>query len=228
MVEEGVDILDIGGASSAPNSPPVPLETEQSRVVEIVKRITQEFTVPISVDTQRSQVAQVALSKGASIVNDVSGLKSDPLMSTVIKDAGASCVMMASQNSAGDCKTIPQIIKALEHSLEIARLAGIPKNLIVVDPGIGFGKPYKCDLEILRNINELRILNQPILLGLSRKNVIGRVLGYPSPESRLFGTLGAVAFGVVAGIHAIRTHDVRATKDCIKMVEAIQSVNECV
>ncbi len=223
MIDENVDMLDVGGVSTAPGSPMPPVEIEKKRVVRVIHSIVKNWDVPVSIDTYRASVAQVALEKGATIVNDVSGLKFDPNMAKIIQDAGASCVLMATKNRPGDRATSTQVISALRRSLHIAQTAEIPSNRIVVDPGLGFGKLFQNDLELIRNLRKIRILKRPILLGVSRKSFIGKVLGYPSPQDRLFGTLAAVSIAILEGAHVIRAHDVRATKDCAKMVTAISS-----
>jgi len=226
MIEEGADIIDVGGVSTAPGSPEVSVDTEKRRVGKIIQQIAQNWDIPISIDTQRTQVVQTAVRYGATIVNDVSGLKYDPDMAKTIQDSGVSCVLMAAGNRPGDRATLHEIISALEDSLQIALTAGIPSNHIVVDPGIGFGKPFKCDLEILRNLRRVRVLEQPILLGVSRKHFIGEVLGYSSPHDRLYGTLAALTIALQEGVHVIRTHDILATQDCVKMVNALLSNKE--
>lgn len=223
MVDENVDMLDVGGVSTAPGSPIPPVEVEKKRIVGIIQSIVKKWDIPVSIDTYRAPVAQVALEKGATIVNDVSGLKFDPNMANIIQDAGASCVLMATKNRPGDRTTSTQVISALRRSIHIAQTAGIPSNLIVVDPGLGFGKPFQNDLELIRNLKKIRILKRPILLGVSRKSFIGKVLSYPFPQDRLFGTLAAVTIAILEGAHVIRTHDVRATSDCAKMVTAFSS-----
>lgn len=223
MVDEDVDMLDVGGVSTAPGSPIPPVEVEKKRIVGIIQSIVKKWDVPVSIDTYRASVAQVALEEGATIVNDVSGLKFDPNMANIIQDAGASCVLMATKNRPGDRTTSTQVISALRRSLHIAQTAGIPSNLIVVDPGLGFGKPFQNDLVLIRNLKKIRILKRPILLGVSRKSFIGKVLSYPSPQDRLFGTLAAVTIAILEGAHVIRTHDVRATSDCAKIVTAFSS-----
>ncbi|MFX0077831.1 MAG: dihydropteroate synthase [Candidatus Hermodarchaeota archaeon] len=223
MVAENVDMLDIGGLSTAPGSPIPPVEIEKKRVVGVIQSIVKNWDVPVSIDTYRAPVAQVALEKGATIVNDVSGLKFDPNMGKTIQDAGASCVLMATKNRPGDRTTSTQVISALRRSLHFSQTAGIPSNLIVVDPGLGFGKPFQNDLDLIRNLRKIRILERPILLGVSRKSFIGKILDYPSPQDRLFGTLAAVTIAILKGAHVIRAHDVRATKDCAKMATAIVS-----
>lgn len=223
MIAEEVDIIDVGGASTAPGAPAVSVEKEKSRVIPLIKIISRDWDIPISIDTQHASVAEVALANGVTIVNDVSGLKSDINMVKVIQDTGASCVIMATRNQPGDCSTIPEIIMALQQSTQIALKGGVSKNRIVVDPGIGFGKPYESDLKILYDLRKIRVLRQPILLGVSRKNFIGKVLNYSSPQDRLYGTLAATSIGLMKGIHVIRTHDIRATLDCVKLVRALLS-----
>ena len=223
MIDDGVDIIDIGGVSTAPGSSVISAEEEIRRVQTVIKQIAQNWDFPISIDTHRAKVAQIALSNGATIVNDVYGLKFDSAMATIIKDTGASCVLMATESRPGDQSTLSEIISSLQASLRIAQNNEIPHNKIVIDPGVGFGKPVNCDLDILRNLEALRVLNQPILLGVSRKHFIGQVLGYEIPSDRLYGTLAVSTFAILKGVNILRTHDVRATKDCIRIVAALQS-----
>jgi dihydropteroate synthase len=227
MIKDGAKIIDVGGYSTAPGTIPVSSDIEEERVCSLIKKIASNWDIPISIDTQRSMIARKALSLGASIVNDVSGLKSDPAMAKEIRDAGAGCILMACIQKPGDCKTMKQIISALHKSIQLASNAGISLNHIVVDPGIGFGKPTECDLVILRELQTLRKLSQPILVGVSRKSFIGKILGYSSPFDRLPGTLAAVTIATLNGAHIIRAHDVRETNDCIKLVNAIQSSKGC-
>ncbi|MDO8056936.1 MAG: dihydropteroate synthase [Candidatus Hermodarchaeota archaeon] len=227
MIEEQVDIIDIGGASSAPGAPTVSVAIEKKRVRKLIRRLTTDFDVPLSIDTQRASVAKDALACGATIVNDVSGLKSDADMAQIIQDAGASCILMAANQRPGDCHSIPQILSALRESLQLATTANIPLHHIVIDPGIGFGKPVECDLQIIRNLGIFRELDRPILLGISRKNFIGKVLGYSLPEDRLYGSLAATTVAVLKKIHVIRTHDVSPTNDCVRMVQALEFTNGC-
>lgn len=227
MQMEHVDIIDVGGASTAPGSPSVSADVECKRVTGLIRELASRWDTPISIDTQRSSVASEAMRHGACIVNDVSGLKFDPQLAEAISDAGASAVLMACSCQPGDCRNTSTICDALRESMTIATSAGILDKKIVVDPGIGFGKPASCDLGILRNLRELRVLRRPILVSPSRKSFIGRVLGYPSADSRLAGTLAAVTFALLQGATVIRSHDVRETRDCIGIVNAIQSNREC-
>jgi dihydropteroate synthase len=134
---------------------------------------------------------------------------------------------MATNQRPGDCHSVPEIKSALRESLQLATATNIPLKHIVIDPGIGFGKPVECDLQIIRNLGVLHELDRPVLLGVSRKNFIGKVLGYPSPENRLYGSLAITVLAVLEKIHVIRTHDVGATSDCVRMVQALQSAIGC-
>jgi dihydropteroate synthase len=223
MLEEGASFIDIGGQSTAPSASSVSTRVEETRVIPLISNISRNWDVPISVDTQRSEIAQKAVDAGATIINDVSGLKSDQQMAQVIKDAGASCILMASKHTPGDTNTFSQIIAELKTSLNIASQHQIPQNHIVLDPGIGFGKPFEFDLDILRNLQKLRILRQPLLIGISRKSFIGKILGYPEPRDRLVGSLAAVTFAILNGIHVIRTHDVKDVNDCVRFLQALES-----
>jgi dihydropteroate synthase len=226
MIEEGADLVDVGGVSTAPGAAPISAKQEQRRTAPLIKEISKHWAVPISIDTQNSKVASAAIKHGATIVNDVSGLKADAAMAPTITDSGASCIVMAHHHQPGDCTTINEVQDALAASLKIAASAGIPKGNIVVDPGIGFGKPTYSDLLILQNLTELRKLGHPILVGVSRKAFIGYVLGYPSPSQRLAGSLAAVSFALLNGAHIIRAHDVRENKDCIAIMEAITKTKD--
>jgi dihydropteroate synthase len=221
MVEEKVAVVDVGGVSTAPGSPQASVKTETKRVIEAIQVIVKNWDIPVSIDTHRATVAKVALEKGATIVNDVSGLKFDPNMARTIQKANASCVLMATKHRPGDRTTVTQTITALRKSIQIAHEAEIPSNHIVVDPGLGFGKPFQNDLVLIRNLNRLRILKRPILVGVSRKSFIGKILDYPSPQDRLFGTLAAVTYSILEGAHVIRAHDIRETYDCAKVATAI-------
>jgi len=227
MIEDNADVIDVGGASTAPGAPAVSVAGEKKRTIRLIRMLAAEFGVPISIDTQRASVAKEALSVGATIVNDVSGLKHDADMAKVIQDAGASCVVMATNLRPGDCRTINEIKSALRESLQLAAVANIPLEHIVVDPGIGFGKPVECDLQIIKNLSVFRELGRPVLLGVSRKNFIGKVLGYPLPENRLYGSLAVTTVAVLEKIQVIRTHDVGATSDCVSMMQALQLAKGC-
>ncbi|MFX0097461.1 MAG: dihydropteroate synthase [Candidatus Hodarchaeota archaeon] len=228
LTEEGAEIIDVGAASTAPPeiygkpqkvSPS--FEKEQiTRAIPIIKDVTD---VPISVDTQKADVAEAALKLGASIVNDVSGLKSDPNMARLVSEYGAAIILMAAKEKPGDVGTVESIIREIKRSISIALENEIDEAKIVIDPGIGFGKDYRLDLNIIQNLAEFRILKKPILISLSRKSFIGRVLEIERPEDRLVGSLAATAIAVYSGVHMIRTHDVSNTVEVVRVAEAIRN-----
>ncbi len=222
MVEEGVDIIDVGAMSTAPGVPQIsPLE-ERERMVFAIRVLREIVDVPISADTFRAKVAEAALKEGAKIINDVSGLKADKKMAQTIFEYNASTIVMAAERKPGDVGSISKIRSALRKSLQIATDVGIPEESIVVDPGIGFGKSVSEDLYILRNLSRLRFLCRPILVGVSRKSFIGKVLNLEDPSERLIGSLAATAIAVYNGAHLIRTHDVKETLQVVKIAEAIR------
>lgn len=225
LIDEGADYIDLGAASTAPpeiyNTKPVSGEVELKRVVEAVKAIREVTDFPISIDTQRAKVAEAALSKGANAINDVGGFKTDPEISKVVAEYDAPAIIMATIKKPGDAKTISEVRESLKSSIQIADEVGIDQNKLVIDPGIGFGKPYEFDLALIRELARLKTLQKPILIGVSRKSFIGRVLGIKNPEDRLIGSLAATAIAVFNGANVIRTHDVKQTRETIKMAEAI-------
>ncbi len=225
LVEEGVDYIDLGAASTAPptiyRTEYVSEEVELERVIEAVKAIRDVTDFPISIDTQRSRVAEAALSRGANAVNDVSGFKTDPNLPKVVADYDAPVILMAAREKPGDPEKIGEIREALKESIRIAEEAGVDTKKIVIDPGVGFGKPYECDLAMIRDLGRLKTLRKPILIGVSRKSFIGRVLGLENPEDRLNGSLAATAIAVFNGANAVRTHDIKQTREAVRVAEAI-------
>lgn len=222
MLEEGARIIDVGAMSTKPGSKPIPAESEKRRLIPVVRRMARELDVPISVDTQRASIAELALEAGAKVVNDVSGLKADPNMASIIADFECSTVLMAARKKPGDARNIPEIIGALRRSLQICDRHRIDRNSVVIDPGIGFGKGASRDLRILADLERLKVLNQPICIAVSRKSFIGRVLDLPDPLDRLWGSLAATAIAVLNGASVIRTHDPKETSHVIRIVEAIK------
>ncbi|MHA1632368.1 MAG: dihydropteroate synthase [Candidatus Freyarchaeota archaeon] len=224
-VEGDADILDVGASSSAPpeiyGSKPVSEGEELERVVNAVRLLRDVTTLPISVDTQRAKVAEAALREEAQIINDVSGFKGDPRMARVVADFDASCVLMACFKRPGDARSIEEARAALKESIKMAVEAGVEPGKIVIDPGIGFGKPYECDLEILRGLKRLKVLRRPVLVGVSRKHFIGRILGQPDPAERLVGSIAATAIAVYNGADVIRTHDAEEAKQAACVSSAI-------
>jgi len=229
MVEEGADIIDIGGESTRPFSEPTPLEEELKRVIPVIEAITSKIPVPISIDTYKAKVAFEALQAGARIVNDISGLRFDREMVKVVAESGAGLIVMHIKGTPKTMQLDPHYddvmgeIKAyLKESIEKAESEGVCPESIVVDPGIGFGKKLHHNLEIFRRLNELEELGKPILVGPSRKSFIGEILGLPVSE-RLYGTLGAVAYCALKGVHIVRVHDVKAARQVVDIIDAIQS-----
>ena len=229
MVEEGADIIDVGGMSTAPyvDSRLVPPEVEASRVVPIIKVLARELDVPISVDTTRASVAEAALRAGAEIVNDVSGCKADPSMPRVVAEAGASVVVGEREDETPVAGSpISTLRRGLSESLRICNSSGVDLSRIAVDPGVGFFRRgvewYKWDLEVLGGLRRLYPLMRPIAVGVSRKSFIGKVLGLPDPGERLIGTVAAEAVAAFAGAHLVRAHDVREAVQAVRVGEAMR------
>lgn len=222
MLEEGADIIDIGAMSTAPGVRPIPASLERRRLLPMVEALAKELDAPISVDTQRAEIAKATLEAGAKIVNDVSGLKADDRMADVLADFGCSAVLMAAEERPGDVKTIEEIKRALRESLHTCEVHGIDEQKIVLDPGIGFGKGAEWDLYILANMGKLLALGRPICIAVSRKTFIGKVLNLPNPAGRLWGSLAATAIAVLNGADVIRTHDPKETLHAIRIAEAIR------
>jgi dihydropteroate synthase len=229
MVEEGADIIDIGGESTRPFSDPVPLEEELRRVIPVIEAIAPKVAVPISIDTYKAKVASEALQAGASIVNDISGLRFDPDLARVVSEHGAGLILMHIKGTPKTMQLDPhyedvilEIKEYLKESIKKAESEGVHPDSIVIDPGIGFGKKLNHNLEIFRRLRELEELGKPILVGPSRKSFIGEILGVPVSE-RLYGTLGAVAYCALKGVHIVRVHDVKAVRQVLDIIDAIES-----
>jgi dihydropteroate synthase len=227
MVREGADILDIGGESTRPGSGPVSEEEELKRVLPVVKAIVKEFDVPLSVDTYKSSVARAVLKEGASIINDISGLRFDPEMTKSIVSSKAGVVIM---HISGKPKTMQknpsykflmrEITAFLNKGIKLAVSSGISTKSIIVDPGIGFGKNFSHNISIIKKLKQLQKLKKPVLLGLSRKSFIGKILDLPA-EERLEGTLAASVISVLNGAQILRTHDVKETKRAVLVADAL-------
>jgi dihydropteroate synthase len=223
-VKEGADIIDIGAASSAPKeiygTPEISIERELERVNKSLSSIDVSKYPPISIDTTSSRVAEAALDLGVSMVNDISGLHADVEIASLVADRGVPIVLMA--NCGTPCGSIQASLNSLKESLAIAGEVGIESERILIDPGIGFGKPPEVDIAILNDLNRFVGLNHPLLVGVSRKAFIGHVLGQPNPENRLIGSLILSAFAVMRGASVIRTHDVRETKVAVQIGESLR------
>lgn len=224
MEEEGADLIDIGAVSTAPGSPQVSEDLERKRLLPALKEILGGVEIDISVDTQRASIASEALSLGASCINDVSGLL-DPGMAGTVAEHDASLIIMATRRRPGDLLALDQIVPLLGERLGLALAEGVSLQKVSVDPGIGRWVPEKTpehDLAILDGFRRLRVLGRPVVAALSRKSFIGATLGLPDPYDRLGGTLAATAIAVYLGAHIVRAHDVAASRDIIRMAQAIR------
>jgi dihydropteroate synthase len=231
MIAEGADIIDIGGESTRPGVSYINEEEEIVRIRPIVEALGKRTDVPLSIDTRKAAVAQVALDLGVAIVNDVSALQDDSRMAQVIEESGAGVVLMHRQGHSVTMQDAPhyedvveEVKSFLTKRVALARSMGIPSDHIIVDPGIGFGKTCKHNLRILANIGEFLKLNQPLMVGLSRKGFIGELTGKPVGE-REMGNAAAIAMAVWQGTHILRVHDVAAMKDAIRVAQALR--NSC-
>ena len=227
MEQDGADIIDVGGASTAPRgvygTPEVTVEIELERVTSNLEYIVRNTRVPVSIDTIHSEVAEAAIDIGVSLVNDVSGLTKDKRMAKLVADRGVPIVLMA--DCGGSCQTLKASFRSIEKSVKTALSVGIPQERIIIDPGIGFGKPSKVDLEIIRELDKFCSLGHPVLVGVSRKAFIGDLLNQPNPSIRLTGTIAATSVAVANGANLIRTHDVKEGKIAAKVGKALRRVS---
>ena len=228
MVSEGADMLDVGAMSTAPYLETTITETEEiQRLTWAIRVLRSAVALPFSVDTKRNRVALAALEAGAAVINDVSGFRHDPTMAQGAARRAQGAILMASETSPEAAEPIPTVRDLLQQSLTVSDAAGFPRDRIVLDPGIGFFRkatlPWEAwDCEIVRRLAELRPLGRPILVGVSRKSFIGKLLGRPDPAERLPGSLAATTVAVLNGAHLVRTHDVGPTRDAIRMAEALR------
>jgi len=224
MQEQGADMIDLGGVSTAPGSPPISEAVERERLFPALLDIRDNLDITISIDTQRSGIAADALSLGADCINDVSGL-SDPNMAASVAEYDGSLIIMASRQRAGDLLHLDEIIAFLGDRVRGAAQSGVCQDKISVDPGIGKWIPEKTpahDLAILDGMLRLRVLGRPVVAALSRKSFIGERLHKPDPFQRLAGTLAATAIAVYLGAHIVRTHDIAASRETVAMAQAIR------
>jgi dihydropteroate synthase len=232
MVEDGADIIDIGGESTRPGSKPITIEEELRRTIPVIEVLSKEVNVPISIDTYKSEVAKKALDSGASMVNDISGLRFDPEMPKVVSAYKVPVVIMhikglpksMQQNPVYEA-LIPEIIAYLREGIKRAMESGISEDKIIIDPGIGFGKTFNHNLEIINNLHEFSLLEKPILIGLSRKAFIGKILGDAPVTDRLEGTAAAVAISIMNGANIVRVHDVKEMVKVAKVADAIKNLS---
>ena len=228
MVEEGADIIDIGGESSRPGAKPVHEKAEIARTIPVLEAIRERIAVPISIDTTKSTVAKAALEAGADMINDISGMSSDPEMAGVAAAYGVPVVLMHMQGTPETMqhdphydRLIAEIRQGLEDRIQNALRAGISKNNIIIDPGIGFGKRRPDNFKILRHLSDFRRLGYPILIGVSRKACIGWALDLPEGD-RLLGTVSAVVASILRGAHIVRVHDVKEMAQAVRIADLIK------
>jgi len=220
MQQDGAAILDIGGESTKPGSLPVSTDEELERVIPVIEGLRQKTDLPLSIDTSKALVARAAIAAGANFINDISGLRFDPKMSTVAAETGAGLFLMHTSGRPEVMQRLAEyrnlqtdVIASLRQSVDLALAAGIDRGRLAIDPGIGFGKSVLGNLELLQRLDELHQLDCPILLGTSRKSFIGKVLDQVDPLERLYGTLATIALGVSQGVQIFRVHDVRPARE---------------
>ena len=228
MVDEGADIIDIGGESTHPGAEPVTVEEELHRVIPVLEAIVQNVSVPVSIDTYKADVARRAVEAGAKMINDISALRFDPHMVDVVKDTGCSVVLMhmlgkpkTMQMNPEYTNVINDIITFLKQRVGFAVSHGIPKEKIIVDPGIGFGKTLEHNLAIVRDVHRFHETGCPVLIGVSRKSMIGKITGLPV-EERLWGSAALTAYCVINGVEIHRVHDVKAMRQVCDVAAAIK------
>jgi len=228
MAREGADIIDVGGESTRPYSRKITVSEELDRVVPVIEGLKKKLAIPISIDTCRGEVAQEALKAGASMINDISALRFDPDMASIAAEAGIPVILMHMKGMPENMQKnptygdlIPEIFDFLEDAIERSVSAGIKRDLIIVDPGIGFGKTFDHNLMIIKELSRFEALERPVLLGTSNKAFIGHILGKEIYE-RDTGSMATIAYGVINGAHMVRVHNVRKAVETVRMIEAIR------
>ncbi len=232
MAREGADIIDIGGESTRPYAETLSHDEELARVIPVIEALSKEINLIISIDTTKAPVAGRALSAGACMINDISALRFDPEMASVAAEAGVPIILMHMQGTPGNMqdnptynRLIPEIFDFLKDAIDRATRAGIRKDLIVVDPGLGFGKKFHHNLEIINGLHRFSSLGRPVLLGISRKAFIGHILDKTPPE-RDTGTMASVSAAIMNGAHIVRVHNIKMTLETVKIIDAIRTADE--
>lgn len=220
MLSEGMDILDIGGESTRPGHQQISVEEEIDRTSGIIEMVKKEFDVPVSLDTCKPEVAESGIKAGADLINDIWGLKYDPRMANLIAENNLPCCLMHNRKESSYWHLMEEVIADLKETLDIAKKAGIKKENIILDPGVGFGKTYEHNLTVLHHLDDLNALGYPLLLGASRKSVIGLTLDLPVNQ-RVEGTVVTTVLAVLSGYMFVRVHDVKENVRAIRMTEAI-------
>lgn len=221
MVEEGADIIDVGAESTRPGHAPISADEEISRLLPVLEQLAPVCSVPISVDTTKAIVARRAIACGAAIINDQWGLQGDSEMALVAAEHEVPVIAMHNQRGRAYDELMADVIGFLRRSLDIADRAGLGRERVIVDPGFGFGKTPEQNLEVLRRLDELMVLERPILVGTSRKSMIGRVLTDTTPDDRVEGTAATVAIAIAFGADIVRVHDIRAMARVARMADAV-------
>ena len=236
MAGSGADIIDVGGESTRPYSRRISANEETDRVVPVIEALGKELTIPISIDTYKSEVAQEALKAGASMINDISALRFDPHMASIAARARVPLILMHMKGTPEDMQENPayddlisEILGFFEDAIGRSVTAGIREDLIILDPGIGFGKTFEDNLRIIKDLSRVASLQRPVLLGTSNKAFIGHILD-KKPRERDTGTMATIAAGVMNGAHIVRAHNVRKAVETVRMIDAIKRgrVNESV
>jgi len=220
MIIDGADIIDVGGESTKPGYQKISDDEEIERIAPIIESIKKNFDIPISLDTYKSQVALEGIKAGADLINDIWGLKYDDKMASVIAQTNVACCLMHNRETIDYMDFMKDVALDLNESINIAQKAGISKDKIIIDPGVGFAKTYEMNLEVIRKLEQLHMFGLPILLGASRKSVIGLTLNLPANQ-RLEGTLSTTVIAVIKRCSFVRVHDVLENSRVIKMTEAI-------
>lgn len=226
MVKDGADVIDIGGESTRPGHTPVSIKDEIDRVVPIIEGISQHIDVPLSIDTYKAETAEAAVKAGAHLINDIWGAKKNPEIASVAAQYHVPIILMHNREDQQYELFMRDVLHDLYESITIAKKAGVRDDQIILDPGIGFAKGFKEDMEILRNLDQIVGLGYPVLLALSRKRLIGTALNLPVGE-RIEGTAAANCFGIQKGCHMIRVHDVKEMSRAAKMTDVILGKDEC-
>nr|WP_294491013.1 dihydropteroate synthase [uncultured Mediterraneibacter sp.] len=221
MIRDGADLIDVGGESTRPGHKQITDEEETGRIAPVIEALKQRFDIPVSVDTYKSRVASAAVNAGADLINDIWGLKYDPKMAEVIAKSGAACCLMHNRTEAVYEDYLADFLSDMRECVNLAERAGISEDNIILDPGVGFGKTYEMNLEIISRLDILHELNFPVLLGTSRKSVIGLTLDLP-PQEREEGTLVTTVWAVQKRCAFVRVHDVKKNKRAVQMAEALR------
>ena len=220
MIRDGADIVDVGGESTRPGHTVISDDEEISRVAPVIEAIKSRFDIPVSIDTYKGKVTEAALKAGADLVNDIWGFKFDHKVAELTAQYGAACCLMHNRSEPTYQDYLNDVVADLKECVRIAKDVGISDDKIILDPGVGFGKTYQMNLEIINHVDVLHSLGFPILLGTSRKSVIGQTLNLPT-DQRVEGTLATTVVGVLKGCAFVRVHDIKENKRVIQMTEAI-------